>query len=142
MAPTTANGMRRSRGRYAGPAKRRLIKNWASLPSPSAEARYGDALHQASRDLLSLWLDWAGAAHAIAAVEAARFDCLGSNVVFKQRLPPMKGSRAAITIAGAPPSRPPARPAKVPGWRHAPISLAKAICKMYCRRAASCSERS
>lgn len=46
------------------PGKAALDAKLGELALREAEARYGDALHETSRDLLNLWLDWLSAGHA------------------------------------------------------------------------------
>lgn len=43
------------------PGKAALDQKLGEFTVAEAEGRYGDALHQASRELLSLWMDWVGA---------------------------------------------------------------------------------
>ena len=43
------------------PGKAEADRNIAKATIEEAEARYGDALHEAARELLSLWLEWLGA---------------------------------------------------------------------------------
>lgn len=54
------------------PGKAALDHKLGQFTVAEAEARYGDALHQASRELLSLWMDWIGAKHASDIVAAQR----------------------------------------------------------------------
>lgn len=54
------------------PGKAALDQKLGELTVDEAEARYGDALHEASRELLSLWMDWVGAKHASDIVAAQR----------------------------------------------------------------------
>lgn len=46
------------------PGKAALDAQLGELALREAQARYGDALHSASRDLLGLWIDWLAASHA------------------------------------------------------------------------------
>lgn len=81
------------------PGKAALDQKLGELTVAEAEARYGDALHQASRDLLSLWLDWAGAAHANRIVTAQQKSAQDNLTAVEKRFGAGDAAKLDVVLA-------------------------------------------
>lgn len=83
------------------PGKAALDRKLGEATVAEAEARYGDALHQASRDLLALWMEWLGASYAKDIVAAQRQSSQANVAVVEKRYRAGDAARLDVNAAMA-----------------------------------------
>lgn len=83
------------------PGKAALDQKLGEFTVAEAEARYGDALHKASRELLSLWMDWVGAGHANDIVAAQRSSAQANLVAVDKRFRAGDAAKLDVNLAQA-----------------------------------------
>ncbi|MDP1682367.1 MAG: TolC family protein [Burkholderiales bacterium] len=83
------------------PGKASADRNIGQATIEGAEARYGEALHEASRDLLSLWLDWIAAERGRELANANRESAQGNLSAVEKRLRAGDASKLDVSLAQA-----------------------------------------
>lgn len=83
------------------PGKAALDQKLGELTVAEAEARYGDALHQASRDLLNLWMDSVGAIHANEIIAAQRGSAQENLAAVEKRFRAGDAAQLDVNLAQA-----------------------------------------
>lgn len=81
------------------PGKAALDQKLGDATVAEAEARYGDALHQASRDLLALWMEWVGAREAQDLLAAQRQSAQASFTAIEKRYRAGDAARMDVNAA-------------------------------------------
>ena len=83
------------------PGKAAADRNLGQATMAEAEARYGEAMHEAARELLSLWLDWLGAEGA-RELAAANLQSAQENLaVVEKRLRAGDAAKLDVSLAQA-----------------------------------------
>lgn len=83
------------------PGKAALDQRLGELTVAEAEARYGDALHQASRDLLNLWMDSIGASNANEVIAAQRGSAQENLAAVEKRFRAGDAAKLDVNLAQA-----------------------------------------
>lgn len=83
------------------PGKAILDQRLGELTIAEAEARYGDALHQASRDLLNLWMDSISATFANEIITAQRSSAQDNLTVVEKRFRAGDAAKLDVNLAQA-----------------------------------------
>ncbi len=83
------------------PGKAALDRKLGELGVTEAEARYGDALHQASRDLLALWMDSIAALHAKEIIAAQRSSAQENLAAVEKRFRAGDAAKLDVNLAQA-----------------------------------------
>ena len=83
------------------PGKAGLDQKLGELAVAEAEARYGDALHQASRDLLNLWMDSTGASYANEVIAAQRGSAQENLAAVEKRFRAGDAAKLDVNLAQA-----------------------------------------
>lgn len=83
------------------PGKAALDRELGAQIAHEAESRYGDARHQASRDLLKLWMDWLAAGHANALLAAQRAAAENNLKAVEKRFRAGDAARLDVNLARA-----------------------------------------
>ncbi|MEK7737389.1 MAG: TolC family protein, partial [Pseudomonadota bacterium] len=83
------------------PGKASADRNIGKATMKEAEARYGEALHEAAQNLLSLWLDWLAAERGRELASANRESAQGNLSAVEKRLRAGDASKLDVSLAQA-----------------------------------------
>lgn len=83
------------------PGKATADRNIGKAAVDEAEARYGDALHEAARELLNLWLDWLHADNAYSLAQANGLSAQGNLEAVQKRTRAGDAAKLDVSLAQA-----------------------------------------